>query len=283
MCVSAVHIETHNIQVRQQVIKMAKGFCSFPVSVVTPLVSAAVTIMMLVLILAPNMRGYGASNIFAYHGAFMCLAFLFFMPMGLLSYVFDFGPKGNTAYPDRASRRLLHGTANLLAALFAISGYLIAFVYHQANGITHLALDQEDKSRTAHVFIGLIALSGIGLQSIVGLWKMVTFTREGRKVLPQHGKVGPLVWVCGLLCVCLAAWFEYRENFTENKVRWLLGQVLAIWGGIFLLAITVLLQLYKGTRAHVAADSKLGMHYDALDDDEPAYAEVRGMRKGMLQ
>lgn len=254
-------------------------------ALLTPIIAVAVTLMMLVLILGPSewARGYGASNVFAYHGAFMSVAFCFLMPMGILSYGADLGNKGNAVYPTKSSRRLLHGYFASLAVCFAVSAYLIAFVYHQANGITHLALDQEDKSRTAHVFIGLITLGGLCLQGIVGLWKMVKLTRDGQRTLLAHGKLGPAVWMGGLLCIALAAWFEYQENFTEHKIRWLLPQVIAIWAGLLVLAVAVCVHLYIGSRAHIAPESKaLGLGYDEYSpmQEDTVYADIKGVRRG---
>jgi len=251
------------------------GVLSYPSSYAVPAVALLATALVLFFILAPGQNGYGTGVLFAYHAAFMVAAFMLLMPLGLVSYAFDFGPRGNAAYPSTGSRRVLHGTVNLLAAFLALCGYLVAFVVHQSKGQSHLALDQPEKSRTAHVFLGLLALAGVAFQSGVGLWKLVTLTREGRKTAPYHGRVGPAVLLLGLTCVCLAAWFEYQEN-SPTKVAWSLGQAAAVWGAAAAVGGAVLATLYLAPRAHVANDKGVSVGYSVIEEEDDApYAAVR--------
>lgn len=214
-------------------------------------ISVGVTVMLLALNMSTELGGYGAGKIFAYHPVFMCIAFLLLIPLGLISYVGDFGERGNAAFPDKESRRLVHGVLTIIAAFLIVTGYLVAFVYHEAKGIEHLALtdNQGTWTRPAHVFIGLIALGGAALQASAGLYKFVAATRDRAAVLRVHGTLGPVVWIAGLLCVCLAAWFEYLEG----AGHWTIGQATAIWLGVAALAGAVLALMRFGTRNHVMA------------------------------
>ena len=67
-----------------------------------------------------------------------------------------------------------------------------------------------------------------------------------------HGRVGPVIWLCGLLCVCLAAWFEYLEG----AGHWSIGQVAAVWVGVFALFAALVAHAHLGSRDHVAGDLK---------------------------
>lgn len=177
----------------------------FPFSFCVPALLVAVTLLVLTLTLSASLGGYGAGQVFAYHPAFMSVAFLLLMPLGVLSYGIDLGERGNAAYPDRESRRVLHGTLNLLGACLAGCGYLVAFVYHAAKGkdlAGHLALNFNGgpaiPSRTVHVFLGLAAVFGSLVMAVSGLYKFVVAARDGQKRLFKwHGLLGPLVWLCG--------------------------------------------------------------------------------------
>jgi hypothetical protein len=129
-----------------------------------------------------------------------------------------------------------------------VAGYLVAFVYHQAKGTEHLALTQNQGtlSRPAHVFLGLFALAGGIIQAAGGLYKYVVITRDRAKILKLHGRVGPIVWTLGLLCIGLAAYFEYLEGANH----WTLGQAGAIWTGLVALFAAVMAYAHKGTRDH---------------------------------
>lgn len=132
----------------------------WPLSMTAPLIAVATTVCLLALILSTNLGGYGVGNVFAYHPALMTVGFCFFMPLGLLGYVYDLGSAGNAVYSGRTQRRVLHGIFMMCASCCILTAYLAAFVYHQARGIDHLALNMPEKTRPAHVFLGFIALAG---------------------------------------------------------------------------------------------------------------------------
>jgi hypothetical protein len=130
------------------------------------------------------------------------------------------------------------------------------FLSLQAKGIEHLALRDNDGTwtRPAHVFIGLFALAGVFIQAAAGLYKYVVATRDRTRVMRWHTALGPAVWMCGLICIGLAAWFEYLEG----AGHWSIGQVAAIWIGVAAVLGSVLAHIKYGTRDHVTSASAGG-------------------------
>jgi hypothetical protein len=304
---------------------------SFPGSLITPIACVAVTLTLLTLVLSSEFFGYGAANIFAYHGAFMVVGVVLLMPLAALSYSFDFGVWVNKQFPTRESRRVLHGTLNMLAFFFVVLGYLVAFAYHQANprappaiaGVSaHLPFrlpnEYSPKARSAHVVLGWFTLAGTVLLSLSGMYKFVqahkddkvegsrglqqglgAVTKERVKVFMYHGasgparerpcarvalrartpsllsdphstperaragKIGPVVWFCGLLCICLAAWFEYQEkNYKPAGTTWTVGEAVLVWVLVALLFVLVSSHFIFGPKKHIK-EAK-----DVLDENQ---------------
>lgn len=234
---------------------------AWPVSLVTPLAALGVTAFLLVAILSSGMGGYGAGNIFAYHAAFMCAAFVGLVPLGVLSYRADLGRAGNAAFPDKLSRRVLHGTFNLLALFFAATAFLVAFVYHQTIGQKHLPWTNDAYSdgkhstvaRSIHVVLGYTVLAGLALQVLAGLYKFVQRTKYGESgdKLTLHGRVGPVVWLLGLVCIALAAYFEWQEKaFKAPGTTWGLGTAVTVWLGLATVVGLVVAHVHLASSSH---------------------------------
>jgi len=134
--------------------------------------------------------------------------------------VLDLGPLG-WLLPDGLARRAFHGACMALGTAFALCGYFVAYTYHEDKGMPHLPFAlpevQSPLARSAHVVIGLVAVGGCVLQSLVGLAKVLAEARGGGgpRALRLHGLVGPAVWLCGVTCVALAAYFEYMSIATS--------------------------------------------------------------------
>lgn len=89
----------------------------------------------------------------------MSLAFLLCFPLAMLSYVLELPSFARRWLPDERSRHVLHGGANLLGTLFTLSGFVLAFTYHEALGKVHTGLSGEVgthrvMSRPAHIILG---------------------------------------------------------------------------------------------------------------------------------
>jgi hypothetical protein len=82
-----------------------------------------------------------------------------------------------------------------------VVGYLVAFTVHQANGVSHIAAGQP-AIRQAHVWLGYVTLAGVVLQVLVGLYKYIVKTRDNARTATWHGKLGPLVWLVGIVTIC---------------------------------------------------------------------------------
>jgi ABC-type sugar transport system permease subunit len=177
----------------------------------------------------------------------------------------DFGRKLNGVFPTRESRRPLHGALLLLAAIFILLGYLVAFTCHEHGcSAKHPAQNHfpwtwepavnSPNARSAHVVIGLIAVIAVALQTAAGLYKAVQLEKTRERVLAWHGVVGPLIWLCGITCVALAAYFEYMEKDVTGKTAWTLQQMILILVALVVLVSLVTVHLRCGTKRHVVSD-----------------------------
>jgi len=182
-----------------------------------------------------------------------CAAFSLLLPAALVAHVLD-GPLAARLLPDEHSRHVLHGGASLLGALCAISGFLIAFTYHQMQpGKDHTALtgevgDHATWARPAHVITGYAVVLGVFLQSIVGLCKFASRAPPSSVLRVAHAHAGPALWLGGVACIALAAYFEYLEVPPQDKPHWSGGQLAAVLALLAALAATVVTLLAAGAR-----------------------------------
>ena len=237
----------------------------FPCSYTTPILLSVLTAVVVALLL---LDGFSTSSIFAYHAVFMTVAFMLLFPLGVLSYVGDFGEAVNNSYPDRASRRVLHGTFNAFGVFVTICGYLIAFTYHVNSGKSHLA-SGESVARQAHSWIGLITIIAIAILGISGLYKFIVGARDNEKILKWHGMVAPLAWVLGLVNICIAAYFLIGDSSS-----WSVGIAAIIMVSAFTVAVLTTVHLRLGNREHVGS-------FNGVDGDEEE--EVGSKKRGLLQ
>jgi hypothetical protein len=233
----------------------------FPCSTITPILLLVFTVVVVALLL---LDGFSTSSIFAYHAVFMTIAFMLLFPLGVLSYVGDFGEALNSSYPDRASRRVLHGTFNAFGVFVTIVGYLIAFTFHENVGKSHLA-SGESVARQAHSWIGLITIISITIIGISGLYKFIVGARDNEKIFKWHGLVAPLCWFLGLVNICIAAFFLIGDSS-----NWTVGIAAIIIVSAVTVAVLTTVHLRLGARDHVESFQ---------DDDE----EVGSKNRGLLQ
>lgn len=204
-----------------------------------------------------SLNGYGWADVYAYHAVLECGAFALLFPSALLAYVAD-GKLVARLLPDTRARHVLHGGANLLGTMCAVSGFMIAFTYHQVLGKDHTALtgevgDHNTWTRPAHVITGYAVLLGVFIQCTAGLCKFASRAPEHSWLRTAHARAGPLLWIGGLTCIALAAYFEYLEKPPQDKPHWTGGQLAAILVLLALLATTVLSLLACAPRVYKAA------------------------------
>lgn len=207
-----------------------------------------------------TLNGYGYKDIYAWHPALMTLAFTFCFPVAMLAYVVELPESSSNLLPTKRSRRIIHGACNLLGTLFAISGFVLAFTYHEALGKVHTGLSGEVGThnvwyRPAHIILGYIVLIGIFLQCIIGLVKFVqkddpvqSNQSQKKSFLSWHGKIGPIIWALSLVCILLAVYFEYLEVPPQDKPHWNLSQLVVTILFVLGLFSIVSLMLIKSNR-----------------------------------
>lgn len=91
-------------------------------------------------------------------------------------------------------------------------------------------------------------------------------TRARTAPIDCAAHLGPLAWLLGLLCISLAAYFEYKEkDEVPPKRAWTLGQAVAIWVALLALAAAVAVQHRFGSTAHLASAGSLRGENDEDD------------------
>jgi hypothetical protein len=98
-------------------------------------------------------------------------------------------------------------------------------------------------------------------------------------ILSPAAHLGPFSWSLGLLCISLAAYFEYKEkDEVPPKPAWTLGQAVAIWLALLALAVAVSLQHRFGSTAHLVSSGSLLGEED--EDDAGSVGRRRGSSGG---
>ncbi len=83
----------------------------------------------------------------------------------------------------------------------------------------------------------------------------------------------------GLLCISLAAYFEYMEkDEVPPKRAWTLGQAVAIWVALLALFVAVAVQHRFGRTSHLASYGSLLGEED--EDDAGSVGRRRGSSSG---
>jgi hypothetical protein len=211
-----------------------------------------------------TLNGYGYTDIYVWHPVFMSLAFVFCFPLAQLAYVLPssyFIPEG------KRNRRVLHAACNLFGTVLVLLGFSVAYVYHAALNKPHAGLNEpawhQTWTRPAHVIIGYMVVIAILLQCCAGLTKYVLKEREDEssvlsKALKYHGRLGPIVWVLGLFCICLALYFEYLEVPPHDAAHWTLGQIAVAGVLIIALAVSLILALHSRRSVEQKLDDERG-------------------------
>ena len=75
------------------------------------------------------------------------------------------------------------------------------------------------------------------------------------------GKLGPVAWGGGLLCISLAAFFEYEEyKYKPAGTTWTIGEAVLVW--VMLAGLVALVS------AHFALGAKRHLHAPVPEEDD---------------
>lgn len=211
-----------------------------------------------------SLNGYGYLDIYVWHPVFMSLAFVFCFPIAQLAYVL---PSSFFIPESKRDRRVVHAACNLSGTILVLLGFTVAYVYHAALNKPHAGLNEpawhETWTRPAHVITGYIVVIAILIQCCAGLAKYVLKERQVEgglldKALKYHGRLGPVVWILGLFCICLALYFEYLEVPPHDAAHWTLGQIAVAGVLIIALAISLILALHSRRSVEQKLDDEHG-------------------------
>lgn len=159
---------------------------------ITRVVTVATALFLTVAQLLPALVPDQTVALYSLHGVFMTLAFGLCITLGLNAYVTDYGPRLNRRFPNRSSRRLLHGALQMCGGFLASVGYLIHFTYLQSLGMSHIAADAGAATwKRAHVWLGIFTMIGLLLQTCVGACRtreIIVVLYSGPQLVHQHSR-----------------------------------------------------------------------------------------------
>lgn len=255
----------------------------------TRLFSIAAAATLFGLLFTTAYSGYVPFEFKMWHPLLMVTGFVLLLPSGLVTYVSSYGPRLNAKFPDRSSRRVLHGVVQLIGSLLIVTGYLVEFTYHIDSPGEHIAVG-ESIAVKLHVWFGIAVIVGILVQLVSGIYKFVLKTRDssnpqyslmineanGKPEQPVmehkyrwHGKLGPAVWVLGLVVISLAVYFKFYSSTLAGAV--------AVWLLLLGLVASGLTELFTAPRPPAPLDDHRG------DDASDAGGSSRLMNEQLLR
>lgn len=182
-----------------------------------PGVSAVTGVTMATAVLVRQFGGNGASNIFAWHIAFMALAWSGFASSGAWAYKLS----GAASPGGKGWARGVHVVCMLLAVVLSIAGYVCIYLAHAANGEGQFGglyfsggLPRLSRSfaRFAHALIGYLVLTGAAAQAPAGLWKRHLLESSGERSFTWHGWFGRYLLSGALAATLIGVWIEFSDT-----------------------------------------------------------------------
>jgi hypothetical protein len=155
----------------------------------------------------PSLGGYDVASVFSWHPVLLTAAVLLLAPVGLSAYG-DGGALSRLLPAPWSSARAAHGAAMGVAAALAALGYAAGYIGHELSGKDHLALARGNAARTAHVWLGLLALAALAAQAAAGAAKALAPPGSPRR-FAWHGAFGRAVWALSAAPIALAIYFRW--------------------------------------------------------------------------
>ena len=175
-----------------------------PLLTVATAVSGAVAVFV---VSSPSLGGYDLSSLFSWHPVLLTAAVMLLAPLGLSAYG-DGGALSRLLPAPWSSARAAHGAAMGVAAALAALGYAAGYIGHELSGKDHLALARGNAARTAHVWLGLLALAALAAQAAAGAAKALAPPGSPRR-FAWHGAAGRAVWALSAAPIALAVYFRW--------------------------------------------------------------------------
>lgn len=241
---------------------------------ITRVVTVATAVFLVVAQLLPKLVPGQTVALYSLHGVFMTLAFGLCITLGLNAYVTDYGPRLNRRFPNRSSRRLLHGALQMCGGFLASVGYLIHFTYLQSLGMSHIAADAGSATwKRAHVWLGIFTMIGLLLQTCVGAFSGESLHLSEHGICAHHAFINCQfysTYAC-YIAILLACWpagfykFVVRDRDGRAILKWhgILG--LFVWlGGVINIAIALYGWFYSYGQVWVAAVGWAGLAVSSI-------------------
>jgi len=175
------------------------------------------TVVVSVVLLTPSINTVsdGWPVMFSWHPVFMCISVVLLSTQGITSYVMSFGSKVNEQFPNRTSRRVMHGSIQIVSTAFAAMGVMTVIGTHSVNGLSNVGAGHVSNAYKVHAWLGYVSVGFILAQALSGLLKMVVKARDGRNILGCHGLSG-----MGVYLLCMATAISGFNAFFPDFTAW---------------------------------------------------------------
>jgi Eukaryotic cytochrome b561 len=181
---------------------------------ITKFLIVSVVFLIILFVGIPAVGGLGWVVLYG-HPICMCLGFLCY-GFGVVSYVTDLGP-WNKSFPDRKSRRLLHGTIQFIGSSLFIIGYLLVTAFNKVNASENSSY-VPTMLDLSHMYLGNIIIGLIVLQMTLGIRKLIILSKEGRVSHVFHSVfLGPLLFTIIVVNMSLGISSIFYEGSNANN------------------------------------------------------------------
>lgn len=165
-------------------------------SMTTVKLLVASTILLFVCTLSSSLGGYGFIT-WSLHPLSMYLSFLLLIPLsfGDLAKSLEYTSLSKQ-YPQ-INGTTLHAMLNVLAFIFILFGYFIAWYVHELKGKSHFPPLTKGIVRVLHVYVGFSLILALCVQATVGALRFFGFPQL-RNLQFIHSSMGKILWAISL-------------------------------------------------------------------------------------